>query len=373
MRCRITDETDAQSGQEPYLPRIMPTRAPHAAHTRQTSGVATDTRPVMPEHAIESDLRISVVVPAYNSEATIHMVLEALLRQSPPLDEIVVADSSDRPAAKQMLAEFAARGVKIVDLPTRTPPAAARNAGAAAANGDWLVFVDSDAPPQPDWSEQLHEAIATGPRAGGGALAVHATQQESMLAWAQYFLQFNEFTPAGKAGPVAFTPSANLFCERQAFTEVGGFPNLRAAEDVAFGHAVRTRLQQEFWFHPGLVVDHIFRTDCAAVARNQQMLGSYVYVWRNARAARFPLRGWRAKVLWPLLVIAKGTRMAGRVFALGDLRLIARLARCSPWFVWGLWHWGLGFARGPGVAEADANRAYSAANEGPAAGPDSGR
>jgi len=66
-------------------------------------------------------LRLSVVVPATDSPATLEACLLAIAAASDPPDEVIV-----------------------VDHPVRSGPAAARNAGARAASGSVLVFVDSD-------------------------------------------------------------------------------------------------------------------------------------------------------------------------------------------------------------------------------------
>ncbi|MBA2629697.1 MAG: glycosyltransferase family 2 protein, partial [Thermoleophilaceae bacterium] len=66
-------------------------------------------------------MRLSVVVPATDSPATLEACLLAIAAASDPPDEVIV-----------------------VDHPVRSGPAAARNAGARAASGSVLVFVDSD-------------------------------------------------------------------------------------------------------------------------------------------------------------------------------------------------------------------------------------
>jgi glycosyltransferase involved in cell wall biosynthesis len=291
--------------------------------------------------------RISAIVPSYNSAATLGAVLDALVAQVPALHEILVADSSDDPAALALLERYGARGVRRIPLPTRTPPSPARNAGAKAATGAWLAFVDADAPPRPDWSRQLQQVIAAGHRVGGGSLRLADRQRGTPIAAAQYFLQFNEFLPILRPRRATFTPSANLFCERELFFAVGGFPDIRASEDVAFGHAVGKHAP--FGFFPELCVDHIFRTEARSIAANQRMLGSYAYAWRNAAPEGFFCRGSRAKWLWPLVAAAKALRIGLRVLRAGDVRYVARFVMALPWFVWGTWHWGRGFGEGPTV------------------------
>src|SRR5215813_13197634 len=86
---------------------------------------------------------ISFVIPAYNEEALLGRTLEAInaaARELGQPSEVVVADdaSTDRTAAVAR-----AHGARVVPVNYRQI-AATRNAGARAATGDLLVFVDAD-------------------------------------------------------------------------------------------------------------------------------------------------------------------------------------------------------------------------------------
>jgi glycosyltransferase involved in cell wall biosynthesis len=286
---------------------------------------------------------ISVVIPAYNSQATVGKTLDALLALGPGLHELIVADSSSDEAAKAQLRAYAARGVKLVDLPTRTMPALARNAGARAATGEVLAFIDSDAFPAPDWLERLNAALAAGARVGGGAIVLPEFQRHSALPVAQYFLQFNEFIDAGPRRTMRFAPAANLFCEKALFDQVGGFPELRASEDVLFG--LKVGEVAPFWFEPELKVHHIFREGVKPFLDNQRMLGKYIFVYRAEQAkGRFPWSYPWGVALLPAIAAAKGVRIAGRVARRPRPDLWWRFVAYSPWFARGFWHWCRGFA-----------------------------
>jgi cellulose synthase/poly-beta-1,6-N-acetylglucosamine synthase-like glycosyltransferase len=82
---------------------------------------------------------VSLVLPVCNGGAEFVRVLEALSRLSPaPLEVIVVEDGPQRD-------EYVyPHGFRVLRLASRRGPAAARNAGADAAEGDLLLFVDAD-------------------------------------------------------------------------------------------------------------------------------------------------------------------------------------------------------------------------------------
>ena len=141
---------------------------------------------------------ISVVIPSYNSAATVGRTLEGLLSQRAcAAKSIIVVDSSDDGRTPAVLSAFEGRGVRVVRLSEKTIPAVGRNLGAQQASGRYLAFIDSDAYPAPDWLEKISEAFAQGCRVGGGSLSLPDFQKRKMIALAQYFLQFNEFLDTG--------------------------------------------------------------------------------------------------------------------------------------------------------------------------------
>ena len=58
-------------------------------------------------------------------------------------------------------------------------PAAARNAGAALASGDWLVFLDDDCQVMPDWLPRLRQHLRHHPEALIGGIAVNTAERGS--------------------------------------------------------------------------------------------------------------------------------------------------------------------------------------------------
>lgn len=94
-----------------------------------------------------SNPRVSVIVPVHNGESTMARCLTALSQTPDGLSEVIVVDdrSTDRTAAMA-----AAHGARVIANPSGRGPAAARNAGAQAARGDVLLFIDADVEVQRD-------------------------------------------------------------------------------------------------------------------------------------------------------------------------------------------------------------------------------
>jgi glycosyltransferase involved in cell wall biosynthesis len=92
---------------------------------------------------------LSVIVPIFNDVERVGDALEAIVCQTVPPGEIVVSDDGSEDGIERFVHDFAARGagavpVRYVRLASRSGDAAARNAGIAAASGEWIAICDSD-------------------------------------------------------------------------------------------------------------------------------------------------------------------------------------------------------------------------------------
>ncbi|MFP4474190.1 MAG: glycosyltransferase family 2 protein [Desulfatibacillaceae bacterium] len=85
----------------------------------------------------------SAIIPVYNREWCIARAVESVLAQTHPDFECVVVDDGSTDATADVLAGF--EGITVVSQPNRGV-SSARNAGARAASGRYLAFLDSD-----DW------------------------------------------------------------------------------------------------------------------------------------------------------------------------------------------------------------------------------
>jgi len=131
---------------------------------------------------------ITVVVPAYNEEATIGRTLDSLLALEYPADRrqiLVVSDcSSDRTDA--IVAGYAGRGVELLRLPTRSGKTAAENAALDRLNGEIVVNTDATIRILPTSIKPLIRVfqdpgigVASGRDVSVGDLTVEGNQGES--------------------------------------------------------------------------------------------------------------------------------------------------------------------------------------------------
>ena len=172
-------------------------------------------------------MKISLIIPAFNEERllgeTLRQVKSALTAFSRRGwgTEIIVCDnnSTDRTA------ELArAAGAVVVSEPVNQI-ARARNRGAAAATGDWLIFLDADSHPSSDLFAEVAEQIEAGRcLAGGCTVRLHGHYPVGNLITRLW----NAISRAGRLLAGSF-----IFCDANAFRQIGGFSQeLFAGEEL---------------------------------------------------------------------------------------------------------------------------------------------
>ena len=108
--------------------------------------------------------RLSVVIPCRDRERVIGQQLEALASQR--FDgpwEVIVADNGSTDGTREVAESFRDRlpGLRVVDASARRGPGHARNAGARAARGESLLFIDDDDEIQPGFLAAMAAALET--------------------------------------------------------------------------------------------------------------------------------------------------------------------------------------------------------------------
>ena len=113
-------------------------------------------------HAAAATPRVTVCLVHHERPALLRMAADSVLAQDyPNLHAVLVDDGSESPAARAALdaveADFAPRGWRVIRQENRYL-GAARNAAAAAAEGEWLLFLDDDNVLFPDAVSRLVRA-----------------------------------------------------------------------------------------------------------------------------------------------------------------------------------------------------------------------
>jgi glycosyltransferase involved in cell wall biosynthesis len=172
-------------------------------------------------------LKISIVIPAFNEEHLLGVTLARINALRPVFaatgweSELIVCDnnSTDRTA------ELArAAGATVVFEPVNQI-ARARNTGAAAASGEWLLFIDADSQPSAELFKDVVATIGAGKcLAGGSTVRLEAGYPVASFVGGLW---------NGLSRWRRWLAGSFIFCETAAFRKIGGFSQeLFAGEEL---------------------------------------------------------------------------------------------------------------------------------------------
>lgn len=199
----------------------------------RAAGLLLAPRPPATDHT-----GVTVVIPARSDAAPVRELLRTL-----PADLPVVLVDDGSPVPLAALADERP-GLTVLRHDRSRGPAAARNAGAAAARTPWVAFVDADTIPDPLWIDRLKAQIVTTRGDGGDAQeVVLAAPQIVPLAGTGSGGWFEQrvcaldlgHTPSevGPGRAVSYVPSAAMLVRADTFAAVGGFDErMQVGEDV---------------------------------------------------------------------------------------------------------------------------------------------
>lgn len=179
-------------------------------------------------------MKVSVVIPVRDEERSIRELLDSLLAQTRPPDEIVITDGGSTDATPQIIEDYIHRGAPVRLIRAGAAlPGRGRNLGAAQAGFEWLAFTDAGIRLAGNWLEALVTKAETSDSIDvvyGSWSPVTDTffKQCAAIAYVP--------PPAIHAGELVRPRSiASALLRRNAWQAVNGFPeDLRSAEDLLF-------------------------------------------------------------------------------------------------------------------------------------------
>ena len=176
---------------------------------------------------------ISIVIPAFNEANFIGTTLVSVfkaIKQYPGEVEVIVVDNNSTDGTGELARRCGARVV----FEAKNQIARARNAGAAAASGDYLIFIDADTTIHGNILEEVSDTLSSGKFIGGGAWVQPDSGWIPRLLF-RFFINYPLLLKNVTVG-------AFLYCERAAFERVGGFDeSMYAAEEFSLA----ARLKKE--------------------------------------------------------------------------------------------------------------------------------
>jgi glycosyltransferase involved in cell wall biosynthesis len=169
----------------------------------------------------------SIIIPAYNEEAYLPRALASVYAAAagvPDASEVVVVDNNSNDRTAQIARSM---GATVVHEPINQI-ARARNTGARVAKGRFFIFLDADTTLTSALLGEALKNLASGHIAGGGSTVapdrpLDLSAQRALNFWNGFSRRFN------------IAAGCFVYCEREAFEAVGGFPErVYASEEIWF-------------------------------------------------------------------------------------------------------------------------------------------
>lgn len=189
---------------------------------------------------------VSLVIPVRDEEATVDGLLASIGAQTQPVEEVIFVDSgsSDRTVARLRNASLGNTAIRVIESGAGSP-GQGRNIGIAAATNEWVALTDAGIKLEPRWVQELVEVVLRNPDVD----VVYGNYEPVV----DTFFERNAalvYVPAKqeRAGEKMRGPSiASCLMRREVWQAVGGFPDLRAAEDLMFMEQVERRQFKIGW------------------------------------------------------------------------------------------------------------------------------
>jgi glycosyltransferase involved in cell wall biosynthesis len=188
-------------------------------------------------------------VPVKNESSSIEKLISSVAAQTRRPDEVVIVDGGSKDGTAEMIESWLGRHwltdwARVVRL-NEASPGKGRNVGIAAARYDWIAFTDAGIRAEPTWLERLIEVAERNDQPDvvyGNYEPMVETFFERCAALAYVAPKHVKMGQAMR-GPVI--PSSLV--RREVWEGVGGFPDLRAAEDLIFMENVQRRGYKIGW------------------------------------------------------------------------------------------------------------------------------
>lgn len=279
----------------------------------------------------------SVVIPTYNRPERLTSCLRSLTRLNYPrngFEVIVVDDGSAQPMAPTVEPFESALNLTLLRQ-ANSGPAQARNAGAASAQGQYLVFTDDDCQPHAHWLNALAAQLEQQPLALVGGHTLNALPHNVFSTASQLLIDYLYDYYNSRHQP-SFFASNNFAMAAEQFRRLGGFDTsfpLAAGEDREF---CDRWLQQglPMAYAPEARVDHSHHLSLRRFWRQHFNYGRGAYCFHQVRSRRAAeqVKVEPLEFYWQLLTYPLVRRFQVQGMLLSGLLLVSQVANVVGFF-----------------------------------------
>ncbi|MFA4702005.1 glycosyltransferase [Pyrococcus kukulkanii] len=171
-----------------------------------------------------TNVEVSIVIPAYNSENTLWDTLNSLLAQNYPKDkyEIIVVDDGSTDSTYHIANQFKMRyknniRIRVFTKNENQGKGSAQNFGVNVSNGNYILTIDSDSIAPPNWIQTMVSSLKTCDVVSG---VYYAYNPSNIIEKMQNALFISKFKYSKNPMVIAGT---NFGFKKSVFYEIGGF------------------------------------------------------------------------------------------------------------------------------------------------------
>jgi len=204
--------------------------------------------------------KVTLYIPCYNAEKYIIKCLEGVLRQTYPIDEILIIDDGSTDKTVEIALNYP---VKIIKHGKNKGLAAARNTAFKNAKNEYVAALDADCVPEPDWLEKLMENFTDDIVGVGGKLIEKYT---NTLADKWRAVHMRQHWGDKKIVNPPFLHGCNNVYRKDIIEEIGFYDEKfrTNAEDVDLCRRLR-RKGYNFIYEPKAIVKHLRKDNVFSV------------------------------------------------------------------------------------------------------------
>lgn len=175
-------------------------------------------------------IKVSLVVPIYNEENSLEKLVKSINYQTLKPDEVIFVDGGSIDKTLEVFEKLCSSNPIYKLIKThRATPGMGRNIGTENARNDWIAYTDAGIVLDKNWLAELVET-AENNRAADiiyGNFAPLINESFDKVAALAYVAPQNRNGFRGNS-------IASSLIKKQVWRTIGGFPDLRAAEDLMF-------------------------------------------------------------------------------------------------------------------------------------------
>lgn len=211
-------------------------------------------------------MKISVVIPAFNEEKLIGKCVEAVENQTFPKEEyeVLVIDNN----SSDKTAEIARKlGATVISYCQKQGFSVAKQFGTKQAKGEIIAYTDADSIPDTRWLETINKLMQNKNLAYIGG-TILSTEKNTLMNF--FFIIFDYFARINQLFGMSLIWSPNMAVRKDAFMQIGGFNTaLKTSDDWDF----TLRIQKKFGIHSTLYTNAL---RVKTSPRKQKNLGAII-------------------------------------------------------------------------------------------------